>query len=327
MIARTRIGWLVISEMRGRYWLVAMLLALLLTLLVGGIALAQGPTISNVAAGNITATSAVITWTTDEPADSRVLYGNTTLLTSAALDSALVVNHAIALPNLTPSTLYYYEVRSTNAGGNTTIDDNGGSLYTFTTLEHIKIEGWGWCSNYGGIVDAVFEGDVTMVERSNASQSFSLHVAGNLTLSRSGAPVETIALDMYGSRVRSLFYLRQEVTGKSVSLTGVWIDAGNGTYYISTTGVLALPNPGGQSLKTARICFVMMRTPAVDVPLAAPGSFVEDVESMLTRFAKLIDKLWDGLIGTGFREVLSDILSKVAVLLAYLRAMGTPYTS
>ena len=63
----------------------------------------------------------------------------------------------------------------------------------------------------------------------------------------------------------------------------------------------------------------------MEVPLTEPGSFGEDVESMLTRFVKFIDKFIDSLIGTGFSDILSNILSKTAVLLASLRALGTPY--
>jgi len=168
---------------------------------------------------------------------------------------------------------------------------------------------------------------VTMVERPNALESFSLHLVGNLTLQLPDAPDETIELDMYGSRVRLLFYLGQEVTGKSASFDGMWIDAGNGTPYSAMTGIVALPNPEGQSLKTAKICFLVLRTPDVEVPLTAPGSFVEDVESMVTRFAKFIDKLWDALIGSAFGEILNNILAKIAVLLAALRALGVPYIS
>jgi len=308
--------------------IVTVVLILLLTLLVAAIALAQGPTICDVEAGDITDTSATITWVTNEAGNSTVNYGNTIPPGLTASDSAFVTNHSISLGNLTPATVYYYEVISTKADGNTTVDDNCGDYYTFTTFsDRLELEGWGWCTDYAEIVKATLDGYVTMVERSHASQSFSLHVEGNVTLLIPGAPDEVIPLEMYGSRVRSLFYLHQEITGKSASFEGTWIDAGGGQYYILAEGRIALPNPGGEALKTARVCFLVLRTPDVEVPIADTGSFVDDIESMLTRFVRFIDNLLDSLIGTGIGEILSAILSKIAILLAQLRALGVPYIS
>jgi len=464
--------------MKGCYWIATILLLWLLTLLAASIALAQGdPTISNVSAGNITDTSAVITWTTDQLSDSTVNYGNTTPPVLTESDGTFTTDHAVTLIGLTSATLYYYEVISSNIGGNTTLDNNGGAYYTFTTptvtptptptptdttvdispasqtvsalqeftvdvvvapavpiagvalnlsfdpslltansvvegdllkqkgaltfflpgiidnvagnitgvagvildvgqtvsspgtfaritftakttegtspldlsnvivgdalgapvaivvtggsvtieISVVSLSGWGWCTSHNKVVVATLEGHVAMVERAHAAQSYSLHVAGNLTLQLPNAPDETIELDMYGSRVRSLFYLRQEITGKSASFEGIWIDAGDGQYYISTTGMIALPNPEGEVLKTAKLCFVVLRTPEVDVPLTEPGSFVEDIDSMITRFAKFVDRLLDSLIGTGLREILNSILASIATLVAALRELGVPY--
>ncbi|MCH7654443.1 MAG: S8 family serine peptidase [Chloroflexi bacterium] len=92
-----------------------------------------GPVISNVAAGNITDTSADITWGTDEASDSVVNYGTTTDLGSNASVGGLVTSHLVGLSGLTAETTYYYEVQSTDSSGNSATDDNGGSYYTFTT--------------------------------------------------------------------------------------------------------------------------------------------------------------------------------------------------
>ena len=92
-----------------------------------------GPVISNVAAGDITDTSADITWGTDEASDSVVGYGTTTALGSTASVAGLVTSHLVGLSGLTAGTTYFYEVRSTDGSGNATTDDNGGSYYTFTT--------------------------------------------------------------------------------------------------------------------------------------------------------------------------------------------------
>jgi len=285
--------------------------------------LEKRPTISGVSVMNVTNTSATIVWTTDVSSTSTVNYGNTTppLLTQSDYD--LVTSHSITLVGLTPSMLYYFEVSSMNIDGLIQTSDNGGSYYDFTTSKTVELEGWGWCTNRNKVVPITFEGYTSMVERTGAPNSYSMHTLGSLTLP---SPYnETVSLDMYGSRVRSMFYLRQEVTGKSVNFHGTWLDAGGNQSYIGMTGAVALPNPEGEILQTTRVCFVMLRTPDVEVPLAQPGSFAENVDSMLTRFVKLVDKVLDGLIGTGFSEILSNILVKISVLLAHLKAMGTTY--
>lgn len=75
------------------------------------------PVVSDVAidAGS---TSALVTWTTDDPADSRVDYGETT---SYALgtesDAAFVTAHQLALTNLEPGTDYHLRITSVNENG------------------------------------------------------------------------------------------------------------------------------------------------------------------------------------------------------------------
>jgi hypothetical protein len=88
------------------------------------------PTIYNVTVSGITADSAVITWTTNLPSDSRVEYGITTAHGSAANDSASTTTHSIALTNLTPETMYHFIVKSTNSYGfsSSSVDN------TFTTF-------------------------------------------------------------------------------------------------------------------------------------------------------------------------------------------------
>ncbi len=88
------------------------------------------PVISSVAAGAIGATTAVMTWTTDEPSDSAVVYGATTAYGSASpADATKVTAHSVTLTGLIPGTVYHCQVRSTDASGNTASSAD----YTFTT--------------------------------------------------------------------------------------------------------------------------------------------------------------------------------------------------
>jgi YD repeat-containing protein len=88
------------------------------------------PVISNVAAGGITATSATITWNTNENSDSQVEYGHTQAYgQSTTLNPAPVTAHSQGLSGLTSGTLYHYRVKSKDAYGNLAVSDD----FTFTT--------------------------------------------------------------------------------------------------------------------------------------------------------------------------------------------------
>ncbi len=89
------------------------------------------PVISAVTAGGITSTSATITWTTNIPSSSQVLYGTSPSYgQSTTLDSTQVTKHSQPLTGLTPNTPYHFAVQSTGASNKTsTSGDN-----TFTTL-------------------------------------------------------------------------------------------------------------------------------------------------------------------------------------------------
>ena len=89
------------------------------------------PTISAVGSANVTANSANINWTTNEPATSQVEYGTTTSYGQlTAVNGSLTTPHTFAVAGLAASTLYNYRVRSRDEAGNERIGTNN----TFTTL-------------------------------------------------------------------------------------------------------------------------------------------------------------------------------------------------
>jgi hypothetical protein len=89
------------------------------------------PLITLVTATNITATSATITWTTNEPANSQVDYGpSTPYQFTTTLDPALVTLHSVTLVGLTANTHYHYQVKSNDGSGNPAVSMDA----TFTTL-------------------------------------------------------------------------------------------------------------------------------------------------------------------------------------------------
>ena len=86
------------------------------------------PVISNVQA-SVTDTTATISWTTNEVADSQVAYGLTSTYGTTASDATLVTSHSVTLSGLTAGTPYHYLVSSTDGSANTA----SGVDLTFTT--------------------------------------------------------------------------------------------------------------------------------------------------------------------------------------------------
>jgi regulation of enolase protein 1 (concanavalin A-like superfamily) len=74
-------------------------------------------------------TFAAVTWTTDEPADSTVLYGPTSSYGSTEQDATLVTSHVVHLTGLTPNTTYHLQVCSADLSSNMACSGD----YAFTT--------------------------------------------------------------------------------------------------------------------------------------------------------------------------------------------------
>ncbi|ACT92997.1 N,N-dimethylformamidase beta subunit family domain-containing protein [Dyadobacter fermentans] len=73
----------------------------------------QAPQISNVTVTQPVAGSATITWTTDEPADSRVDYGTSgDALTQNSATTTPTTSHSVTLTGLLPGTTYHFRVTS-----------------------------------------------------------------------------------------------------------------------------------------------------------------------------------------------------------------------
>jgi hypothetical protein len=91
----------------------------------------QPPGISSVAAGGITSNTAIVTWTTTEPATSFVEYGATTTYGQRSTENpTLAGSHQHQLTGLLASTLYHYRVSSRDSSGNVAVSADR----TFTTL-------------------------------------------------------------------------------------------------------------------------------------------------------------------------------------------------
>jgi hypothetical protein len=97
------------------------------------IADAAAPTLSAVQAGPVGATTAMITWTTNEPATSQVFFrrvGQSAYQQTPA-SAALTDDHAVTLHGLSPESAYQFYVRSADASGNAATSN---PALSFTTL-------------------------------------------------------------------------------------------------------------------------------------------------------------------------------------------------
>ncbi|HPQ40254.1 MAG TPA: C25 family cysteine peptidase, partial [bacterium] len=95
------------------------------------------PVISNVQVSALDDTTATITWHTDEPCTSTVIYD--TPVDDEVTVNNLVTEHSVTLTNLAQCLDYYFSVRSADAAGNVTEDDNSGQYYSFTTMVRIYV--------------------------------------------------------------------------------------------------------------------------------------------------------------------------------------------
>ncbi|MEK7614881.1 MAG: fibronectin type III domain-containing protein, partial [Patescibacteria group bacterium] len=90
------------------------------------------PTISGIVVSSITTSSATVTWTTSENADSAVDYGLTqSFELGAVTSSAMEGSHTISLSGLSEGKTYYFRVRSKDASNN----EASSSTQSFSTLD------------------------------------------------------------------------------------------------------------------------------------------------------------------------------------------------
>jgi len=92
-------------------------------------------TITNVAVSDITSSSAIVGWNTDQEATGIVNYGSTPDLGSAQSHSNNLLEHSFFLTGLNSETTHYFSVESTDTDGDSAIDNNSGQFHTFTTLD------------------------------------------------------------------------------------------------------------------------------------------------------------------------------------------------
>ena len=153
-----------------------------------------GPVISAVTAGNITASGAAISWTTNVSANSQVESGTTTSYgSSSTLDATLVTGHSQTLSGLQAGTTYHFRVRSADGTGSMSVSGDN----TFTTT-----------LNVGPVISAI---TATNITTSGATINWTTSISAN-------SQVESGTTTAYGSLTTLDATL---VTGHSQILSGL----------------------------------------------------------------------------------------------------------
>lgn len=91
------------------------------------------PLITDVALDNVGGTKAGIAFETNEGCIGAVRYGRDRADLGGEAVGDLTTSHLVTVAGLTPTTTYYFVVEAEDRAGNTTVDDNDGACYTFTT--------------------------------------------------------------------------------------------------------------------------------------------------------------------------------------------------
>jgi len=92
------------------------------------------PSITQVSITDVTATTATIDVTVDEPCSVRINFGTNCIATpEEALSFLPSINHTIQLSGLSDDVVYKFKVTATDPAFNTVTDNNGGGCYSFMT--------------------------------------------------------------------------------------------------------------------------------------------------------------------------------------------------
>jgi hypothetical protein len=184
--------------------------------------------LSAVQAGTITMSSAVISWTSTNPANSRVDYGATTAYGSVVSNAGVVTAHAMTLATLASGNTYHYKVTSVDNYGQTAISTD--AVFATTTPP----TGWSWVKGSSGPDSAIsgtsFTVNITAPVRGNflvlSSSVIDYYSAGTpsiASITDNGSPASTwrkaVAVTAPGLHMSGEIWYATNVTGAPTTIT------------------------------------------------------------------------------------------------------------
>jgi hypothetical protein len=187
----------------------------------------------------------------------------------------------------------------------------------------VALTGWGWCVAYGEIASVRVVLNGSTIPRGSTDNVEDLYLRGTLTFNLAGRTDE-FDLELRGTRVRSLFFLRQVSGGDSpliAEFEGTWLSE---TGYVACEGRIAVPAPN----HVAKPYFFVLRTRDADLPSRLTGSWMANVDFAIGNLTSAFDTVADRLAtgGSVIKEHLGNVLTQIAVLFREVRReLGTPY--
>ncbi|MHA2277477.1 MAG: NosD domain-containing protein, partial [Candidatus Kariarchaeaceae archaeon] len=154
----------------------------------------NSPVLSNIKNATVSDTSAVITWLTDQTSNSLVKFNTSSGSYKYSVnDSSLVVFHRIVISGLSPNTMYYYVVNSTDESGNS----NQSVEYTFRTGSLYSVCKPSGCdyTTIQGAVTGVTSGDRIFVYNGTYIENVVL----NKSITLEGQDKDSTIIDCSGS--------------------------------------------------------------------------------------------------------------------------------
>lgn len=165
---------------------------------------------------NLTSVSAVadyeavtVSWTSSEPSDSLVQYGQSQFLDHSASDLLLTTDHEITLSSLQPDTTYYFQVGSRDPAGNNVVNDNNGNLFTIHTLAPVVPP---WSDNLNSVAT-----NWSSYDADGAQSSWTLGTPANSIATAAHSPTKC-----WGSCLTDTFmdYTETFLVSPAIQLTG-----------------------------------------------------------------------------------------------------------
>lgn len=190
------------------------------------------------------------------------------------------------------------------------------------TPTSLWLTGWGWCLAYRDVGNVTANLTGSMIPRADAAEVDDLYLAGTLRFNL-GDRTDSFDVELRGTKVRSLFFLRQSTGGGNpviAEFEGTWLEE---TGYVACEGRLAVPVPN----HVARPYVFVLRTADRAVPSSEPGNFVANLEFAIRKGAEAFDLMADQLaeFGDNIKDLMGTVLTEIAVMFREMRKLGTPY--
>ncbi len=208
------------------------------------------PVINNLSVTDITESSAQVTWSTEQLADSLIQYGETMAYGNTVSDPTMKTDHAISLMDLSPEKTYHIKAVSTNSFGFT----KASSDYSFTTKPLSPTISLSIASPQDGKLVQGSSVFVSGTVFNDADVETGVTVNGNIAVVESGEffinhlpldegenIINVTAVDIYGNTIEKEITVLADTTSAEVTLSAN-IDSGTAPLDVYFSVDRSIPN-------------------------------------------------------------------------------------